>query len=219
MVKSASIVSLKMLQNNKAESALFSTAYLAPVEYFQYLKTAGRVCIEQHEYYQKQTYRSRCRIATANGIMDLSIPVEKRNHTLIRDIRISEHSDWQTLHWRSIEAAYNSSPFFEYYADDFRPFFEKKWLFLWDFNMELLHKILELLDIETEILLTETYEPQTGEETLDLREIIHPKKEASIPLKSYYQVFATKFGFIPNMSIIDLLFNMGNESQLVIAHK
>jgi hypothetical protein len=208
-----------MLQNNKAESALFSTAYLAPVEYFQYLKTAGRVCIEQHEYYQKQTYRSRCRIATANGIMDLSIPVEKRNHTLIRDIRISEHSDWQTLHWRSIEAAYNSSPFFEYYADDFRPFFEKKWLFLWDFNMELLHKILELLDIETEILLTETYEPQTGEETLDLREIIHPKKEASIPLKSYYQVFATKFGFIPNMSIIDLLFNMGNESQLVIAHK
>ena len=219
MVKSVSIVSLKMLQNNKAESALFSTAYLAPVEYFQYLKTAGKVCIEQHEYYQKQTYRSRCRIATANGIMDLSIPVEKRNHTLIRDIRISEHSDWQTQHWRSIEAAYNSSPFFEYYADDFRPFFEKKWLFLWDFNMELLHKTLELLDIETEILLTETYEPQTGEETLDLREIIHPKKEASIPLKSYYQVFATKFGFIPNMSIIDLLFNMGNESQLVIAHK
>lgn len=219
MVKSASIVSLKMLQNNKAESALFSTAYLAPVEYFQYLKTAGKVCIEQHEYYQKQTYRSRCRIATANGIMDLSIPVEKRNHTLIRDIRISEHSDWQTQHWRSIEAAYNSSPFFEYYADNFRPFFEKKWLFLWDFNMELLHKTLELLDIETEILLTETYEPQTGEETLDLREIIHPKKEASIPLKSYYQVFATKFGFIPNMSIIDLLFNMGNESQLVIAHK
>lgn len=219
MVKSASIVSLKMLQNNKAESALFSTAYLAPVEYFQYLKTAGKVCIEQHEYYQKQTYRSRCRIATANGIMDLSIPVEKRNHTLIRDIRISEHSDWKTQHWRSIEAAYNSSPFFEYYADDFRPFFEKKWLFLWDFNMELLHKTLELLDIETEILLTETYEPQTGEETLDLREIIHPKKEASIPLKSYYQVFATKFGFIPNMSIIDLLFNMGNESQLVIAHK
>ena len=219
MVKSASIVSLKMLQNNKAESALFSTAYLAPVEYFQYLKTAGKVCIEQHEYYQKQTYRSRCRIATANGIMDLSIPVEKRNHTLIRDIRISEHSDWQTQHWRSIEAAYNSSPFFEYYADDFRPFFEKKWLFLWDFNMELLHKTLELLDIETEILLTETYEPQTGEETLDLREIIHPKKEVSIPLKSYYQVFATKFGFIPNMSIIDLLFNMGNESQLVIAHK
>ncbi|MDD3488350.1 MAG: WbqC family protein [Paludibacter sp.] len=208
-----------MLQNNKAESALFSTAYLAPVEYFQYLKTAGKVCIEQHEYYQKQTYRSRCRIATANGIMDLSIPVEKRNHTLIRDIRISEHSDWQTQHWRSIEAAYNSSPFFEYYADDFRPFFEKKWLFLWDFNMELLHKTLELLDIETEILLTETYKPQTGEETLDLREIIHPKKEASIPLKSYYQVFATKFGFIPNMSIIDLLFNMGNESQLVIAHK
>ncbi len=219
MVKSASIVSLKMLQNNKAESALFSTAYLAPVEYFQYLQTAGKVCIEQHEYYQKQTYRSRCRIATANGIMDLSIPVEKRNHTLIRDIRISEHSDWQTQHWRSIEAAYNSSPFFEYYADDFRPFFEKKWLFLWDFNMELLHKTLELLDIETEILLTETYKPQTGEETLDLREIIHPKKEASIPLKSYYQVFATKFGFIPNMSIIDLLFNMGNESQLVIAHK
>lgn len=219
MVKSVSIVSLKMLQNNKAVTALFSTAYLAPVEYFQYLKTAGKVCIEQHEYYQKQSYRSRCRIATANGIMDLSIPVEKLNHTFIRDIRISGHSDWQTQHWRSIEAAYNSSPFFEYYADDFRPFFEKKWLFLWDFNMELLHKTLDLLDIETEILLTETYKPQTGEETLDLRESIHPKKAASLPSKPYYQVFAAKFGFIPNLSIMDLLFNMGNESQLVIAHK
>lgn len=228
MVKSASIVSLKMLQNNISSfhplhtergNICLSTAYFAPIEFYLHLKNADKICIEQHEYYQKQTYRSRCRIATANGIMDLSIPVEKRNHTLIRDIRISEHSDWQTQHWRSIEAAYNSSPFFEYYADDFRPFFEKKWLFLWDFNIELLHKTLELLDIETKITLTEAYEPQTDENTLDLREIIHPKKAASLPSKPYYQVFAAKFGFIPNLSIIDLLFNMGNESQLVIAHK
>lgn len=228
MVKSVSIVSLKMLQNNNSPltplplergTVCLSTAYFAPIEYYQHIKNAEKVSIEQHEYYQKQSYRTRSRIVSANGVMDLSIPVEKRNHTLIRDVRISEHSDWQTLHWRSIEAAYNSSPFFEYYADDFRPFFEKKWLFLWDFNMELLHKTLELLDIETKITLTEAYEPQTDENTLDLREIIHPKKAASLPLKRYYQVFAAKFGFIPNLSIADLLFNMGNESQLVIAHK
>ena len=214
-----------MLQNNTSTlpsltlergTVCLSTAYFPPIAFFQHLKNAEKVCIEQHEYYQKQTYRSRCRIATASGVMDLSIPVEKRNHTLIRDIRISEHSDWQTQHWRSIEAAYNSSPFFEYYADDFRPYFEKKWLFLWDLNMELLYKTLELLDIDTQIELTKQYELKLDENTLDLREIIHPKKNISIQLKPYYQVFSSKFGFLPNLSIIDLLFNMGNESQLVI---
>lgn len=217
-----------MLQNNTTSltslhqergTVCLSTAYCAPVEYFQHLKNAKKVCIEQYEYYQKQSYRTRSRIVSANGIMDLSIPVEKKNHAPIRDLRISDHSDWQTQHWRSIEAAYNSSPFFEYYADDFRPYFEKKWLFLWDFNTELLYKTLELLDIETKIEFTAQYEPQVEDNTLDLREIIHPKKEITLPLKPYYQVFATRFGFLPNMSIIDLLFNMGNESQLIIDSK
>ena len=212
MAKSVSTGSLKMQRDN----FLLSTAYLAPIEYYVVLANSERILLEQHEYYQKQSYRNRCRIATANGIMDLSIPVDSAGKTLIRDLRISDHNNWQTLHWRSIETAYNSSPFFEYYADDFRPFFEKKWLFLWDFNLALFNKTLELLDIETKIELTEQYKPETSDNFLDLRAAIHPKKEISLLLKPYYQVFETKFGFMPNMSIIDLLFNMANEAQLIL---
>lgn len=212
MAKSVSTGSLKMQRDN----FLLSTAYLAPIEYYVVLANSERILLEQHEYYQKQSYRNRCRIATANGIMDLSIPVDSAGKTLIRDLRISDHNNWQTHHWRSIETAYNSSPFFEYYADDFRPFFEKKWLFLWDFNLALFNKTLELLDIETKIELTEQYKPETSDNFLDLRATIHPKKEISLLLKPYYQVFETKFGFMPNMSIIDLLFNMANEAQLIL---
>lgn len=212
MAKSVSTGSLKMQRDN----FLLSTAYLAPIEYYVVLANSERILLEQHEYYQKQSYRNRCRIATANGIMDLSIPVDSAGKTLIRDLRISDHNNWQTHHWRSIETAYNSSPFFEYYADDFRPFFEKKWLFLWDFNLALFNKTLELLDIETKIELTEQYKPETSDNFLDLRAAIHPKKEISLLLKPYYQVFETKFGFMPNMSIIDLLFNMANEAQLIL---
>lgn len=212
MAKSVSTGSLKM-QNDKF---ILSTAYLAPVEYYVVLANSEQILLEQHEYYQKQSYRNRCRIATANGIMDLSIPVDSAGKTPIRDLRISDHNNWQTHHWRSIETAYNSSPFFEYYADDFRPFFEKKWLFLWDFNLALFNKTLELLDIETKIELTEQYKPETSDNFLDLRAAIHPKKEISLLLKPYYQVFETKFGFMPNMSIIDLLFNMANEAQLIL---
>jgi hypothetical protein len=212
MAKSVSTGSLKMQRDN----FLLSTAYLAPIEYYVVLANSERILLEQHEYYQKQSYRNRCRIATANGIMDLSIPVDSAGKTPIRDLRISDHNNWQTHHWRSIETAYNSSPFFEYYADDFRPFFEKKWLFLWDFNLALFNKTLELLDIETKIELTEQYKPETSDNFLDLRAAIHPKKEISLLLKPYYQVFETKFGFMPNMSIIDLLFNMANEAQLIL---
>ena len=212
MAKSVSTGSLKMQRDN----FLLSTAYLAPIEYYVVLANSERILLEQHEYYQKQSYRNRCRIATANGIMDLSIPVDSTGKTPIRDLRISDHNNWQTHHWRSIETAYNSSPFFEYYADDFRPFFEKKWLFLWDFNLALFNKTLELLDIETKIELTEQYKPETSDNFLDLRAAIHPKKEISLLLKPYYQVFETKFGFMPNMSIIDLLFNMANEAQLIL---
>ncbi len=212
MAKSVSTGSLKMQRDN----FLLSTAYLAPIEYYVVLANSERILLEQHEYYQKQSYRNRCRIATANGIMDLSIPVDSAGKTPIRDLRISDHNNWQTHHWRSIETAYNSSPFFEYYADDFRPFFEKKWLFLWDFNLALFNKTLELLDIETKIELTEQYKPETCDNFLDLRAAIHPIKEISLLLKPYYQVFETKFGFMPNMSIIDLLFNMANEAQLIL---
>ena len=200
------------------DSILLSTAYLAPVEYYIILANAKKILLEEHEYYQKQTYRSRCKISTANGIMDLSIPVDKSGKESVRDIKISAHNDWQTHHWRSIESAYNSSPFFEYYSDDIKPFFEKKWVFLWDFNMEIQQAICKLLEIEPNIATTDTYQTSVAD-LQDLRERIHPKKNPLIETQSYYQVFEQKFGFTPNLSIIDLLFNMGNEAQLIIKNQ
>ncbi len=203
------------IQREKQPQVLFSLFYLPPVEYFKLINQANTVMLEQCEFYIKQTYRNRCRIATANGIIDLTIPVEKSGKEFVRDIKISEHTDWQTHHWRTIEAAYNSSPFFEYYSDDFRPFYEKKWVFLWDFNFQLLQKVMELLEIDNKILLTEKYELQLPE-VFDVREMIHPKKNQLIETPPYYQVFSQKFGFQKGLSILDLLFNMGNESQLII---
>ncbi|HJV78630.1 MAG TPA: WbqC family protein [Paludibacter sp.] len=196
-----------------------SSAYLAPVEYYSAMGKAKIVYFEHCDYYVKQTYRNRCHIAAANGVMALSIPVEKASSEkmLTRDVRISDHNDWQLNHWRSIESAYNSTPFFEYYKDDLLPFYEKKWTFLWDFNQEIQTRVLELLELKPEIQLTGEYKITLNESVLDLRESIHPKKQdLQAEYKPYYQVFEQRFGFQPNLSIIDLLFNMGNEAQLII---
>ncbi|HET7732362.1 MAG TPA: WbqC family protein [Paludibacter sp.] len=201
------------------DAVCLSSAYLAPVEYYSALANADTVYIEHCDYYVKQTYRNRCHIAAANGSMALSIPVEKagKEKMLTRDVRISEHNDWQLQHWRSIESAYNSTPFFEYYKDDLLPFYEKKWIFLWDFNQAIQSKVLELIDIQPEIKLTTEYRLKLDEGVMDLRESIHPKKETPfVELKSYYQVFEQRYGFQPSLSIIDLLFNMGNESILTL---
>jgi len=199
-----------------------SSAYLAPVEYYSEIAKADVVFIESHDYYLKQTYRNRCLIAAANGLMALSIPVEKVSgeKVLTRDVRISDHNGWQLNHWRSIESAYNSTPFFEYYKDDLLPFYEKKWTFLVDFNREMQATILELLNLHIEIKQTTEYKNELDDSFLDLREAIHPKKEDQpINYKPYYQVFDQRYGFQPNLSIIDLLFNMGNESIFSLIHK
>jgi WbqC-like protein family len=196
-----------------------SMAYLGSVEYYQALGRADTILFEQCENYEKQSYRNRCNIAGSNGVLSLSIPVEKASgeKVLSRDIRISEHGDWQLQHWKSIEAAYNSTPFFEYYKDDLQPFYNKKWDFLWDFNLEIQTKILELLELQATIKFTSEYKANLDGNYLDLRHSIHPKKEIQhFSNKSYYQVFEQRFGFQPNLSIIDLLFNMGNEAQLII---
>ena len=196
-----------------------TSAYLAPVEYYSALAKADIVSLEHCEFYEKQSYRNRCNIAGANGQLALTIPVEKSkgSRMLTRDVRISEHSDWQLQHWRSIESAYNSTPFFEYYKDDLIPFYEKSWTFLWDFNTEIQTKILELLDLQVDIQMTKEYKVDFDENVLDVRSSIHPKKETDVgSFKTYYQVFEQRFGFIPNLSVIDMLFNMGNESILIL---
>lgn len=202
-------------------AVLLSSAYLAPVEYYTKLLTEDVVYIEQCENYNKQSYRNRCTIASPTGEIALSIPIEKpeSQKALTRDIRISDHGNWRHLHWYAILSYYNSTPFFEYYQDYFRPFYEEKFEFLFDFNEQLRTMICELIDINPTIKYTDSYEKEFGGQ--DFRETIHPKKNwrevsQNFEPARYYQVFEQKLGFIPNLSIIDLLFNMGPESLLVL---
>ena len=131
-------------------TVLLSTTYFGPVQWYQKLHRAEHVMIEQWENFQKQTYRNRCLIATTNGVQALTVPVEK-NAECIKDLRISDHGNWRHLHWNALQSAYGESPFFEYYQDDIRPFFESRWSFLLDFNEAIRQKMCELLDIQPKV--------------------------------------------------------------------
>ncbi|GAK35226.1 MAG: WbqC family protein [Bacteroides graminisolvens] len=200
-----------------------SSAYLAPVEYYSKLKAYDKIYIEQHDHYVKQTYRNRCNIAGPEGVLSLSVPIIRPDtpKCAMKDIRISDHGNWRHLHWNAIESAYNNTPFFEYYKDDLRPFYENKYTFLADFNEELRCKICELMDISPVVEHTASYHTDFLPDEADYREVIHPKKDYTevdkdfLP-KPYYQVFESRHGFLPNLSVIDLLFNMGPESVLVL---
>lgn len=204
------------------ENAIFSTAYLGPVHYYARLMQYGHVQIEQYDSYQKQSYRNRCAIFGANGLLNLSIPIVKMHgqKTLVRDIEIDYATRWQNNHWRSITSAYNSSPFFEFYAPDFEPFFSKKWQFLIDFNMELHGLIIEILELDTVCKLSQTYEHLFNGD--DYRELITPKTKRLLNPDNnfkpypYTQTYSDKHGFIDNLSIVDLLFNTGPESESVL---
>ena len=127
-----------------SNKVLLSTTYFGPVQWYQKLHRAEHVIIEQWESFQKQTYRNRCLIATTNGVQTLTVPVEK-SAECIKDLRISDHGNWRHLHWNALQSAYGESPFFEYYQDDIRLFFEKRWIFLLDFNEAIRQKMCELI--------------------------------------------------------------------------
>ena len=251
--------------------ALLSTTYFGPVQWYQKLYRHEAVEIEQWESFQKQTYRNRCLIATTQGVQALTVPIERQftddysavssadkeglaskstvnskpsTVNYIKDIRISDHGNWRHLHWNALMSAYGESPFFEYYQDDIRPFFEKRWDYLFDFNEAIREKMCELLDIQPKVSFTEKFtvyslqftddysavssadkeglaskstvnsKPSTVNSINDFRDAINPKHPLPDPdfePRPYYQVYQQKHGFLPNLSIVDLLFNMGPE--------
>ena len=265
--------------------ALLSTTYFGPVQWYQKLNR-HRCIIEQHDNFVKQTYRNRCVIASANGPQTLTVPIERYDgmKCAMRDIRISDHGNWRHLHWQALVSAYGETPFFEYYADDIRPFFEEhRWKYLLDFNLDITHTLCSLLDVRPDLTLSDHYidadeticgsggisgaaagfeEANKGlngaaeslggavkslggakgldgaaesfggavkgldgaTESLgsssacslfvDYRDAIrpkHPLPDAEFEARPYYQVRAQRHGFLPNLSVLDLLFNEGPE--------
>ena len=258
--------------------ALLSTTYFGPVQWYQKLNR-HRCIIEQHDNFVKQTYRNRCVIASANGPQTLTVPIERYDgmKCAMRDIRISDHGNWRHLHWQALVSAYGETPFFEYYADDIRPFFEEhRWKYLLDFNLDITHTLCSLLDVRPDLTLSDHYidadeticggggldgaaagfeeavkglnraaESLGGANGLDgaaesfgeavkglngaaeslgsssacslfvdYRDAIrpkHPLPDAEFEARPYYQVRAQRHGFLPNLSILDLLFNEGPE--------
>jgi hypothetical protein len=197
------------------DSVLLSTAICPPVYYFSCIESHEKAYIEQYEHFIKQTYRNRYSILTPNGQVDLIIPVEhgRKPGLKIRDVRIAYHTEWQRNHWRTICTAYNNSPWFRDMEDEIKPFYSRKWEFLFDYNQTYLRTILDLLGIRKEIHLTDGFESVPGTYN-NLREVISPKKK--FPMwdpgyiqPAYTQVFNDKFPFMPGLSILDLMFNEG----------
>jgi len=193
-------------------NVLLSTTYFGPIQWYQKLYRAEEVWIEQHESFLKQTYRNRCIIATTQGTQALTVPVERSGSSLIKDIRISDHGNWRHLHWNALQSAYGESPFFEYYEDDLRPFFEKRWDYLLDFNEAIREKMCELIDIQPHVNLTDHFAAEAAGDFRFAIQPKHPAPDSDFEPRRYYQVYEAKHGFLPNLSIVDLLFNMGPEA-------
>ena len=191
-----------------SNNPLLSTAYLAPISYYAILLKQNNSMIEYHEHFIKKSIRNRCNIMNTNGRLSLSIPVNRKTKTKtkISKIKISYAENWQKSHWKSIVSSYNSSPFFEYYKDRLKPYFLKEEEYLIDFNNNLQKEILTLLKIKFKITYNSIYK-RTGD-FIDLRD----NNSIKINTIRYDQVFMEKHKFINNLSIIDLLFNMGPES-------
>jgi len=196
------------------QSILLSSAYFAPVHFYARFLRHTKVYIEQYEHFSKQTYRNRCEILGGNGSISLVVPVVKGRgpKILMKDIQISYDMEWQRNHWQTIVSAYNSSPYFEYYQDELEPFFMKRFHYLIDFNHQIHQTICDFLEIEDHSEFTKDFQ-NVPVDTLNFRELISPKnkdkQDPDFQTLPYTQVFDEKFGFIPNLSILDLLFNEG----------
>ena len=201
------------------QQLLIELQYLGTVGYFSKLFQAPNAIIEQHENYRKRSYRNRCHLMSANGILKLSIPLKKGKHEQlsIRKVEIDNSQNWQQLHWRGIQSAYGKSPFYEYYADELKVVFEEKHEYLFDFTWKLQVLIIELMQLDIDLSCSDTFSKTPPENVIDARNSILPNKKVdSIIFKKYNQVFEERYGFIENLSILDLLFCVGPEAELYL---
>ncbi|WP_394367068.1 WbqC family protein [Chryseobacterium gallinarum] len=193
------------------KNVLLPVFYMPPVSWFSvFLNAENEITLEQFENFPKQTYRNRANIYGANGKLSLIIPIHHNGKREMKDIEISYREDWRTLHWKSIKTAYQSSPYFEYYEDKFTKIFDLKEKFLLDFNLKGLEIIQQILKTEKAQSLNEEY--IKNPECVNLREKFSAKLPSEFEMEEYYQTFSDKFGFLKDLSVLDLICNKGPES-------
>ena len=192
---------------------LIHPTYCPSIATFVAIAKADSVVMEVQDNYQKQTYRNRCYIYAANGKLQLSIPVvfSQKNRQKYSEVKIANTYKWQDNHWKSLESAYRTSPFFEFFADELQPLFTETFDTILEFNLKCFELICDCLQLELDYSKTEVYDKEP-KNTIDYRALVNAKKETIIPLKPYTQVFKAKHGFINNLSILDLLFNEGTNA-------
>jgi len=193
---------------------IFDLMYFPPIAFWRIWNREGRILIEDSDNYQKGSYRNRTHIAGPNGVLVLSIPLQKGKNRQMpyRDVLIDNSVPWQRSHWRAITSTYGKSPFFEHYQDDLEPLFLTEWTHLFDFNTKSVHMMMSLVNMDYHsFAFSEMY--ATYDEGEDFRNKIRPNQDFNLNFVEYVQVFANKTGFVPNLSILDLLFCMGPEAR------
>ncbi|HRG58340.1 MAG TPA: WbqC family protein [Bacteroidia bacterium] len=189
-------------------NGIFTTAYAAPISYYKLLLQCNTQLLELNEHFIKQTIRNRCEIATSNGKLILTVPLSQRkNNMIVKDVCVSYQNNWQRQHIKSLETAYQSSPFFEFFFDDLKLAYQFQPKFLTDWNYSIHQMILNWLKLKIEFVQTDSYH-KVYENTIDFRK----NEWSNYETLNYHQVFESKHGFISHLSIYDLIFNCGNQA-------
>jgi hypothetical protein len=193
--------------------------YFPNIHQFTQIIKANNILFEVSDNYQKQTFRNRTYIYGANGKLGLFIPVihTHKYRELFKDVKISYDSNWMDLHLKSLQSAYRSSPYFEYFEDDLIKLYSEKEKFLVDFNIKCFKLISNLLDLDLDFKISNEYLEKTSD-IIDLRDLSNARKEKKIETPKYIQVFESKHGYINNLSILDLIFNEGPNSVSLITN-
>lgn len=198
-------------------NVLIHPAYFPSIATFVAIVKAEGVVLEIQDNYQKQTYRNRCYIYGANGKLQLSVPVvySQKNRAKYAEVKIANEYNWQDIHWKSLESAYRTSPFFEFYADELEPLFTETFDTLLEFNMKCFAVVCDCLQLDLTFSKTESFD-KSPQNINDLRALVDAKKEKHHAFENYTQVFSNKHGYINNLSILDLLFNEGPNAQFYL---
>ena len=205
-----------MTENENSRILLIESQYFPSISFYKTLIGVDILKIEKYEHYQKVSFRNRCYIAGPNGMILLSVPLSKgkNQRTIMKEVRISHAENWQALHWKTLTSAYRRSPWFEYFEGALEDLYTRKFDFLLDWNMACLNWVNQALGISPAISFTaafeKSYEPEAG--ILDQRDLMIPGQLPATTLPEYQQVFGERTGFIPNLSILDLLFCEGKRS-------